>query len=145
MDILDGFLEGPKLAAKRYRICAAIIDIIILWLVGCILAFIFGQSTREDGTFGFHLTGLPALLFMVIGFALIPLQEGATGKTIGKHLLKIKVMKEDNTSVDIGSSIVRHLFDLVDCIFLVGLIIASTNAKKQRIGDLVAKTIVVKD
>jgi uncharacterized RDD family membrane protein YckC len=33
----------------------------------------------------------------------------------------------------------------VDFIFLIGLIIASANAKKQRIGDLVAKTIVVKD
>jgi len=47
----------------------------------------------------------------------------------------------------VGNCIVRHLFDLVD-VFpffgIVGLIVAGSNNLKQRVGDLVARTIVVK-
>jgi uncharacterized RDD family membrane protein YckC len=37
----------------------------------------------------------------------------------------------------------RHLFDTIDFILLIGLVIAFTNKDRQRIGDLIAKTIVV--
>lgn len=54
-------------------------------------------------------------------------------------------MKDDYTDSSIGTSIARHLFDPIDMMCLIGLIVASTNSKKQRIGDLVAKTVVVRD
>jgi uncharacterized RDD family membrane protein YckC len=76
---------------------------------------------------------------------LISIQEGLTGKTIGKRIVQIKVMKQDFSQNSVTASIVRHLFDVIDLMFLVGIIVAFASQKKQRIGDLVAKTVVVVD
>jgi uncharacterized RDD family membrane protein YckC len=73
------------------------------------------------------------------------LQEGLTGKTIGKRVLGITVKRLDLTDTNVGSPLVRHLLDIVDCFALLGLIVASTNPQRQRVGDLVARTIVVED
>ena len=76
---------------------------------------------------------------------MISIQEGLTGKTIGKRIVRIKVVKEDTSEGSASSSIIRHLFDIIDMFFLVGIFVAAASEKKQRIGDLVAKTIVVVD
>jgi uncharacterized RDD family membrane protein YckC len=58
-------------------------------------------------------------------------------------ILRIKVIRQNGGPASVGTSFVRHLFDCIDCFFLIGIIIAATNAKRARIGDLVAKTYVV--
>ncbi len=80
---------------------------------------------------------------MIGWFFLIPFSEGRTGQTLGKRALGIRVLKQNGEPANIGLSFVRHLFDGIDCFFLVGLIIASTNKERKRIGDLVAGTYVV--
>jgi uncharacterized RDD family membrane protein YckC len=92
---------------------------------------------------GFKLTGWPMLAFMVCWFFVIPFMEGMTGGTIGKKLLRIKVIRQDGQPSTVGTSFVRHLFDFIDCFFLIGLIVALTNVNRARIGDLVAHTYVV--
>jgi uncharacterized RDD family membrane protein YckC len=140
-DLLSDVWEAPKIAKKRTRFGAVVIDALILFLVEWIIAFFSGQ-TNHDGSFGFHLQGLPAFLALGILFCLIPVQEGLTGKTIGKRVAGIKVVREDFSECTAGNAIIRHLCDIVD-LPLVGLIVASTNAKNQRIGDLAARTIVI--
>ena len=143
MDLLSEISTTPQLAQKHTRVFAALIDFTIL-ILGCyIIANFSGQTYNEDGKIGFNLTGIPALIGLLFALLLLPINEGLTGQTIGKRLFKIQVVKNDFTKVTLGASIIRHLFDSIDCFFLVGLIIASTNPNKQRIGDLVAKTYVV--
>lgn len=143
MDLLSDVLDEPKLALRRTRIGAALIDFSIIALVGYIIGIFFGQAYTAEGTVGYHLEGWPALLWFGASFALVPLQEGLTGKTLGKRMVKIKVVRADTLEVSVGASIVRHLFDLVDYFLLIGLIVSCCNKKKQRIGDLVAGTIVI--
>ena len=143
MDLLTEIPTSPPPAQKRTRVFAALVDFVIL-ISGCyLIASLSGQTYHQDGTIGFNLTGVPALMALLLAVLLLPISEGLTGQTIGKRLFKIQVVRNDFTKVNLGSSIVRHLFDPVDCFLLVGLIIASSNPKKQRIGDLVAKTYVV--
>ena len=149
MDILDETLLQPQLAQKRLRVAAAIIDFFINTAVTAIISLPFGIETffTQNGTdfnAGYSLSTLPALLSILIWFLQFPLMEGVTGQTIGKKLIRIKVVKDDYTPTTVGTSFVRHFFDGIDCIFLIGLIIASLNKKNQRIGDLVARTLVVK-
>ncbi|MDR3713737.1 MAG: RDD family protein [Puia sp.] len=149
MDLLSDLLETPEISPKRVRVAAAIVDFLIIWIIGFGLGLLFGQSrtgiSGETGYFfSIHLTGIPAILFFLSWIGLMPVMEGMTGKTIGKRVMKIKVVKEDFTDTTIGRSLARHLFDSIDCFFLIGLIVASTNKKNQRIGDLVAKTLVVR-
>jgi uncharacterized RDD family membrane protein YckC len=144
-DILGDLDLPPKPAPIFKRIVAVLfIDCSILSLIGFVLGYFWGERyTTEDGGVGFNLQGLPAFAWFFSWFLLMPLCEGVTGQTIGKRLLKIRVIKMDMSPATIGSSLVRHLFDMIDSIFLIGLVIASTNKERRRLGDLVAGTVVV--
>lgn len=160
-DILSDIVQPPPRASIGKRIGAALIDGAILLVILIIMGNLFGERystttstttttsatsmTTHDVTTstGFHLTGIPALVYMIGWFFLIPFSEGRTGQTLGKRALGIRVLKQNGEPVTIGLSFVRHLFDGVDCFFLIGLIIASTNNERKRIGDLVAGTYVV--
>lgn len=142
MDLINDITENPPLAPRRTRVFAALIDVIIL-LVGCyLIADASGQTYSGGGRIGFQLSGTPALMAWLFWFLLMPVNEGLTGQTIGKRIFKIEVVKVDYSKTTLATSIIRHLFDIVDCFFLIGLIVASSNTNKQRVGDLVAKTYV---
>jgi len=143
MDLLTEIPPTPQIAEKKVRFLAALTDFIIL-IFGCYLIASFsGQTYSENGRSGFNLTGISFLMAIALMLLLFPIIEGFTGQTIGKRVFNIKVVKTNFTKTDLGTSITRHLFDCIDCIFLIGFIIASTNPHNQRIGDLVAKTYVV--
>ncbi|MFZ0485361.1 MAG: RDD family protein [Arenicellales bacterium] len=124
------------------RAVAIIIDTVILFVAGWIIALFFGRAT----TTGFHLSGGPALLFFLIALAYYIVMEAQKGATIGKLLLGLRVVNEDGGSIDWQASIVRNLLRIVDGLFiyLVGAILVWTSDKKQRLGDRLAKTIVIK-
>lgn len=145
MDLLSDLIKEPQLAPLKYRVSASLVDFLGLFIVSYIMMHFWGESYTDGDVTGVRISGLPGLVLFLFGVGLIPIQEGLTGRTIGKRIVKIKVLKEDFSDISLGSSIIRHLFDVIDMFFLVGLIVASTNLKKQRIGDLVAKTIVVID
>lgn len=143
MDILNNIDGHPKLAPKRLRILACLIDFTIFWIVGFIAGAFFGQYYEDGETIGYHLNGPAASIPLLAWFIFFPIIEGYTGQTIGKRLLRIKVVKSDFSKISVTSSFLRHIFDIIDFIFFVGLIIATTNKSNQRIGDLVSNTIVV--
>jgi uncharacterized RDD family membrane protein YckC len=160
-DILSDIVQAPPVAPIGKRIAAALIDGAILLVILAIMGNLFGEryststtitTTTADTTIttnnftrssGFYLTGIPALVYMIGWFFLIPFSEGRTGQTLGKRALGIRVLKQNDDPTNVGLSFVRHLFDGIDCFFLIGLIIASTNKERKRIGDLVAGTHVV--
>jgi uncharacterized RDD family membrane protein YckC len=146
IDLLDNIIDdNPKISQKRLRVAASVIDFIIIWFVGFILGFFFGTYTAvgKEGSYGYQLSGYPALVWVLFWFILFPISEGITSQTIGKRILKIKVVKANYEKTTLISSFIRHLFDIIDVIFLVGLIVAALNKKNKRIGDFVANTIVV--
>jgi uncharacterized RDD family membrane protein YckC len=71
----------------------------------------------------------------------------ATGRTIGKKILGLKVVSVDGTRPGVGRIAIRTLFRLVDWLpffNLVGFILVVSLKSRQRLGDLVAKTVVVR-
>jgi uncharacterized RDD family membrane protein YckC len=135
------------LASKTKRFFALVIDYIIYFIVFFFIAQSYGEKyVSEDGAVGYHVNGIPALMYMLFWFIIIPILEGLIGQTLGKMIFNIKVLKQDETKISVGNAIVRHLFDIIDYLpFLgiVGLIVSSKNNLRQRVGDLVAKTIVI--
>jgi uncharacterized RDD family membrane protein YckC len=86
---------------------------------------------------------LITLAFWIANRALL---EGATGASIGKHLLGIRVVKQQDGSIcGIGKAFLRTLVGIVDHIFcfLVGLITALATKGHRRLGDMAAGTLVV--
>jgi len=143
MNLLSEFEADYKIALKRTRIAAALIDFFICWFIGFVIGIIGGDFYQDSEGFGFNLKGYPAFFWVLSWILIIPINEGVSGQTIGKRVLKIKVVRNDLSLTNIPVSLIRHLFDIVDLIFFLGLIVASINKKKKRIGDLVAGTIVI--
>ena len=123
------------------RAVAIIIDIIVLGIIGWILAMFTGQSSPE----GFNLVGGPAFLWFFIGLAYYVVMEKQWGGTLGKLALGLRVVKEGGEPLDWGTSLIRNILRIVDgfLFYLVGAIIVWTSKKKQRLGDMVAHTLVV--
>lgn len=145
MDHLTEEIPGliPLPASLKKRCAAALIDLIISVLLMAGIGYISGDSQVDnDSGFSVTLHGASALIFIIAWIAAFPVVEGLTGQTIGKKLLQIKVCDKTGKKVSVGQSLLRHLFDTVDYFLLIGLIVAAANTNKQRIGDLVAGTIV---
>jgi uncharacterized RDD family membrane protein YckC len=123
------------------RAVAIIIDIIILGIIGWVIGMATGMSTPE----AFNLVGGPAFLLFFIGLAYYVVMEVTSGGTLGKLALGLRVVKEDGSKLDWGASLIRNILRIVDGFFfyLVGAIVVWTSKKKQRLGDMVAHTLVV--
>ena len=68
------------------------------------------------------------------------------GRTIGKKIMKIKVIKIDGYQAGFGDYLIRWLFRTVDVLIgsgIIGLIVIATSKKSQRLGDIAAGTAVI--
>ncbi len=141
------FQKEVKLSTVAKRYAAAFIDYAIFIVLIFPVGAIFGEKyITDEGGIGFHLTGFCIPIIMLLWFLIMPLAEGFTGQTIGKYLLKIKVVSVATLQKSLGRSIVRRLFDFVDYFpffGIVGSLVASNNENKKRVGDFVANTIVI--
>ena len=111
--------------------------------------FLFKEDTFFDNPFRFFAL---FLFFMVstvlVSYFYYSLLEGIWGKTIGKKICGIVVLKDNFTKCTISKGLVRNLLRIVDFFFyyyLVGVVSMVGTMKWQRLGDIVAETVVVRD
>jgi uncharacterized RDD family membrane protein YckC len=109
------------------------------------MVFTLGEPNSE-GTY--ELNGAPALIPILFWLIMTVGLESGLGGTIGNSLVGLKAIpiSGNNRKLTFGESFKRHLLDPIDMFFfgLVGIITISNSEKNQRLGDLWAKTIVVK-
>ncbi len=139
--------SGNTIETKEYqgigiRLVSLIIDNII---VGIIIGAIgsgmgFGMMTQR------MVPWWIGLLYFVIYVGYFTLLEGSKGQTIGKMVTKIKVVREDGGQIDMNQALTRNILRIIDGLFayLIGAILIWRSDKKQRLGDNIAKTIVIK-
>jgi uncharacterized RDD family membrane protein YckC len=68
------------------------------------------------------------------------------GQTPGKHIMKLRVIKDSGRQITLFESMSRNLLRVVDylpALYLVGVITMLCTKRNQRLGDLAAGTIVV--
>jgi uncharacterized RDD family membrane protein YckC len=147
------------------RVVAFIIDAVLLTAVfaGLFLALAnhSDQALSLTGTNlhvtvnndTYYLQGDDATSFYVIevliGLLYAGVIQGLTGGTIGKLICGIRVMREDGSRPGIGRGVLRWVLLIVDDFpyfipMLTGFIVALTNDRRQRVGDLAAGTFVVR-
>jgi uncharacterized RDD family membrane protein YckC len=142
---MDTSAQAPATAIGQsvgIRAGATIIDIVIFWA----FSFIVAIATGETSGAGFALGTLGSCLVGIIGIAYYVVMETMYGGTVGKLALGLKVVKEDGSAPDWQTSIIRTLLRIVDGLFfyLIGAILVWTSPTNQRLGDKLAKTLVVK-
>jgi uncharacterized RDD family membrane protein YckC len=132
-----------------YRLLALIIDGLVLLIVTCPLSIISFVATDGDST---EFSGVSAAmngLAFVVTIAYYVVMEATRGATVGKMALGLKVVKADGSKPDFGAAIIRNLLRIVDSIpffipYLLGAILIWTSPTRQRLGDRVANTMVVR-
>jgi len=110
--------------------------------------FLFKQNTFFDNPFRFLALFLFSMVSMVVvSYFYFSLLEGIWGKTIGKKICGIVVLKDNFSKCTISKGLLRNLLRIVDFFFyyLVGVVSMAGTMKWQRLGDIVAETIVVRD
>ncbi|MFA4867224.1 MAG: RDD family protein [Pedobacter sp.] len=131
------------------RIVARLIDLGIfigLYIVFVLLAAIGGVSGLLNSSPSVILT-IIIIYFASFVFYHLICEIFMNGQSIGKRIMKIKVISLDGSQASIGQYFIRWLFRLVDLYLTAqvgGLICIAASDKKQRIGDIVAGTAVIK-
>lgn len=149
------------LASIGNRFLAATIDHAIQYASIAIVVYVFLSIAgitilSPDRTLG----GLPNWTIAVMIIVLFLLFAGYfiffewlwDGQTPGKRLLKLRVIREDGRPITLWEAIARNLlriFDAVPGFFLpiysIGLIVIFLNNRDQRVGDIFAGTVVIRE
>lgn len=131
-----------KYAGVGLRAVAVIIDSVILFFLAYLTALFTGSTTKT----GFELQGGPFFLLLLISFGYYIVMEAVWAGTLGKLLIGLRVVKEDGSKIDWSKSLIRNVLRLVDGLFfyLVAAILVWQSQKRQRLGDRIAGTVVIK-
>jgi uncharacterized RDD family membrane protein YckC len=140
----EGLVFSLPLAGPVSRFLAWGVD------VGCIItaSSVIEQILGLFGNAGFaKATYVIAYFVISIGYG-ITLEWYWRGQTIGKRVLKLRVMDEHALRLEFGQVVVRNLLRFVDLLpglYLVGGTACVLSRRFQRLGDLAANTIVVRN
>ena len=128
------------------RIVAGFIDVIVLVVLGGIMSTIFGESEADGSSFAFNLSGVPFLVYIGLCFAYYFVMENASGQTLGKKAVSIKVVAIEGklTPQRVVTRTILRVVDGLPFLYLVGVITAATSSKHQRIGDMAGGTLVTR-
>ncbi|HEX6235815.1 MAG TPA: RDD family protein [Acidimicrobiales bacterium] len=109
-------------------------------------AFCFSAADRVYFTEG--LSPAPSLTALGLAIVLMVVLHGVRGLTPGKALFGIRTVGEDGRPPGIGRALARWLMWIVDgapwCLPLVGPITALSSVGHRRVGDMAAKTLVIR-
>lgn len=149
----EGLRLDLVLAGVGTRIVAAIIDSAVLGALmfaigvgGALLASLFGDGPEAGG--------FVVLAFMVALITAVPIayyvgfETLDGGRSIGKRALHMRVVRTNGLPVGFTGSLIRNLVRLVDLLpaaYLIGLIAVVSSSSNQRVGDMAAGTLVIRD
>ena len=160
-------LPGPALPKEAYtswihRVGAYIIDIIPAALVvgigqGIAIGTGDNQCVTDGGDYGYGVSctssysaigviaaGLASILAIAYWAWNWGYRQGTTGSSIGKSVLKFKVVSEKTGQpIGFGLSIVRQIAHILDSICYIGYLWPLWDAKRQTFADKIMSTICV--
>ena len=152
-----------SLASIGNRFLAVAIDHFIQYLSMILIAWGLINLTGLSGAIGsgslvfaempkWTLAILIIILFLIFAGYFILFEWIWNGQTPGKRLLKLRVIREDGRPITLWEAIARNLLRIFDAIpgfvlpiYSVGLITIFANNRDQRVGDIFAGTVVVRE
>jgi uncharacterized RDD family membrane protein YckC len=134
------------LAGVGSRFTSALVDLAIQLALLAAFAVLFLWVDPVGG-------GVGTAIFTVLGFLLfagydIVFEVYASGRTPGKRLNGLRVVRDDGSPVAFLTSAVRNVLRLIDILptlYLVGIVTILVTRRNQRLGDLAAGTLVVRE
>ncbi len=148
----EGISLDLVLAGLGSRFVAFALDLVlqsvalIVFLVVVLSAF-HGTVTTSSGL----VAGGVLSLFVLVDFIgyFVFCEMLFSGRTIGKRAAGLRVVRISGQPVGFWSSLLRNIMRLIDmqlgATYLVGAVLVLSTNKNQRLGDLLASTLVVRD
>ena len=139
---------------NRFIACAIDHAIQIVTLMALVILFLIIAGFSD---FGSRLSSAPKWIIALLIILIFVLMSGYfaffewiwNGQTPGKRWLKLRVIREDGRPIGFFEAMVRNLlrnFDIMPTPFYsIGLISVFATERDQRVGDLVAGTVVVRE
>jgi uncharacterized RDD family membrane protein YckC len=154
----EGVSLEVRLAGLGSRAGAAVIDGVIQSALLILLALIFGsllgnidlsEPTGSDAELTLIVIAvLNVVQFVIVFFYSVIFESLWSGRTPGKRAFGTRVVQLSGARVGFKASMVRNLLRLVDFLpsfYLVGILTVLASSRNQRVGDLVAGTVVIVD
>jgi uncharacterized RDD family membrane protein YckC len=131
------------------RIVAAIIDVAIIGILLVAIAKGLGDEGNRQFSLWAETRGAPRILFLLLTLAYFVGTELVWAQTLGKRVMKLRVVSQDDTKASAGAILIRNVLrgiDWIPTLYIVGAItVFATGQRRLRLGDLAAKTKVVAD
>ena len=152
----EGIELEVALAGLGSRFAAAVLDgliqVVLIYGVAIIGGFAgyvaLGPATEDEGVALVAVALWFIWVFLVLFGYDILFETFGRGRTIGKRALGIRVVRAGGAPVGFVTSTVRNLLRIVDFLPLfygVGMVSILATQRNQRVGDLAAGTLVVRD
>jgi uncharacterized RDD family membrane protein YckC len=131
-----------ELAPFYARLLAYLLDLVII-MTGLFILSLIGRGilSGSAGQYYAYLVLLPVFLLYAFMSELL-----MNGQSVGKLALGIRVVKLNGKQATISDYIIRWMFRLLDIYMSVGAvasILISSTDKSQRIGDIIAGTVLI--
>jgi uncharacterized RDD family membrane protein YckC len=148
LEIPENVRLGFRIAGPGTRLGAYLLDLGIRAAVLYVLVAGFSIVLLPLAT-----TGFPAGVYFVIAFLLewgygCFFETWWNGQTPGKRAFNLRVIKTEGYAIGFYEAMIRNLLraaDFVPLFYAAGFLTAMANPRLQRIGDLVAGTMVVRE
>ena len=155
-------VETPELVVLSYTIAgigsrayAALIDYAICFIIvlvadiGITVFFAKNGGLMRNASTALAISIIVLVQFAVLWGYYVLFEALNDGRTPGKMLQRLRVVRDGGYSVTFGASAVRNLMRIVDMqpllIYGVGMISVLLSKSGKRLGDMAAGTIVVKE
>lgn len=139
--------DAERLKAPFLLRCGALLIDYILLISVPVISLLVGRSLDYDGTKLLNSevsnTGwLIMILLLLTNFVIFPM---FSGKSIGKILTGIRIVKTNGSAPSIGTLLVRHLigYPLTIVTFGMGFLFSVLSQKGRALHDFLAGTVVI--
>jgi len=147
VELADGVEIHLRVAGPAVRSVAWLVDFLIFivaLIIWGIAVSLISSSVGSEIGMGLFLLGM----FVMSWFYNVIFEMSAKAATPGQRMMKIKVASVSGAPVRLPQSLIRNLLRAIDFMpaaYLFGLICCLFTRRFQRLGDLVADTVVIYD
>ncbi len=142
----EGVVFSQLLAGPMTRFLAWLIDLFCIFVITLVIGVVLALFQLISVGFAQAL-GLLIQFVLMLGYSIV-LEWYWRGQTFGKRVLRLRVMDAEGLRLKFSQVVVRNLLRFVDMLptlfYLVGGVSCLLSRRSQRLGDLVANTIVVR-
>lgn len=140
----EGIELNLTLAGVGSRFVSALVDFTIQILLIVALFLVFWASDLG----GYGAAAYAIFSFVVVFGYDVFFEVLASGRTLGKRWNGLRVVRTEGAPITFFPSVIRNVLRLVDFLpfgYLVGIVSVLVTRRNQRLGDLAAGTLVIRE